>query len=238
MPFTNSMLLQGVHTRSLLVDAAGVDLFALFGSPSFAITYFLYISTGATISSPPLFGGASLDASGFDPASIGTWFVDGDIIGSGGDGGEGGGFTDPGLIFKAGGGGGGAGVPFGIGGFAFFPPATSGIGGTRLTAGAAGANSPELPSFALDSQLGAAGGHAILLNHPVTINLSGLIGGGGSGGDPGVIFNLVTIREPTAGTTLGVNGISRPAGFAVRYSESGNAVINLTGGGEVLGNIS
>lgn len=221
------------HGRAVIIgtDAADVDLAALLGNPSGPVTYRLIIPAGVTVS-----GSASteiaLDASGLHVDSFGTWTVDGDILGAGGKGGDGGAGTSP-FVFQGGGGGGGAGVIVGAKGDKY-GTGTDGDPGLRLTGGAFGANGAGDPGVNVDLEFGADGGDAVALSHVITVALEGAIGGGGGGGRGGGLL------DATAGGDIGVDGDGPgsgfgTAGYAIRYSGSGDATI--TGAGTTHGTI-
>ena len=227
---TNSKV--GGPSRIIDADAEVVDLHALFGSPSGAVSYTLIIPAGVTVGNDFVSGKLySIDATGFDASSVGIWIVAGDIIGKGGYGGDGGSGLTPGFEFKGGGGGGGAGVPPGPGGTGF-DTATDGEDGIRLTGGAAGASNTETPDETTAFVAQGLGFDAVRINHPITVQLSGLIACGGAGGASG---NRTV--APTAGSDIGVSGTSVNQGFAIRYSESGDATVNLIDSGEVKGTV-
>lgn len=221
---------------------ATYDVAAALGNPSGAVFYTLIVPSGVTrgaadASSP------AIDASGLHADSEGYWIVDGDVIGAGGDGGDGQGYFQAGPPFAGdigcGGGGGGAGLPAGAAG-AGYQNGTNGSAGSTwptTTGGAAGANSDNASNGTQAAVAATAGGDAIRLNHAVTIEFSGNIGGGGGGGAPGTSAFGVTL-SPGAGGDLGVAGggtSGGAAGYAIRYSGSGNATIN--GAGTLYGTV-
>lgn len=231
----------GGFIRRISANTSNVDLHALFGSPSVAIEYTLIITAAATVSSSTA-AGVSIDATGFDSSSVGVWEVDGDITGAGGDGGDGGGLGGFGA-FAGGGGGGGGGAVVGTGGSGH-ESADDGDDGTATDGGAGGASVADAASNPLTGALaGEAGGDAVQINHPITVTLSGTIAGAGGGGG-GSNCNLVDDTLPGGdGGDLGVAGdesggpfsaAGGAAGFAVRYSESGDATIT---GGTVIGTV-
>lgn len=217
----------GGFIRRIGVSTNSVNLHDLFGNPTVPVSYTLVIPAGVTVG-----GGASsssLDATGLDSSSVGLWVVDGDILGKGGDGGDGGSDLTPGFQFKGGGGGGGAGVPVGAGGIGY-DTATDGTDGSRLTGGAGGASNLETPAETTDAVDQTLGWDAVHINHPITIQLSGLIACGGVGGFPGT-----RTVAPDPGGDIGVSPSDLVFGFAIRYSESGDATV--TGVGTVLGTV-
>lgn len=232
----------GGLTYVISANAAEVDLFAAFGSPSGPVHYTLMIPAGVTVSALAA-ANAAIDATGFDPASVGRWFVAGDITGAGGDGGDGGGLGGF-SSFAGGGGGGGGGAVVGAGGSGYLT-ANDGADGTATNGGAGGASVADGASDPLFEALdGEAGGDAVQINHPITVIRSGTIAGAGGGGG-GSNCNLVDDTMPGGdGGDLGAagDGVGVPfptsggaAGYAVRYSESGDATI--TGSGTTIGTV-
>lgn len=228
----------GPVSRIIAVNTADVDLHALFGSPSIDIKYTLVIPSGVTVSSSASTT-PSLDATGFTTGTIGTWVVDGDITGAGGAGGDGE-LAELLLFSFGGGGGGGAGAIVGAGGTGV-SPATDGADGTATTGGAGGLTSFGLGAGNEESTDGVDGGDAVQLNHVVTVVLSGTIAGAGGGGGGAAFVFGEAVPDGGDGGDLGEAGDSGgdaspggSAGFAVRYSESGDATIT---GGTVIGTV-
>jgi len=204
-------------------------------------------------------------ATGIDPGCVGIWFINGDVIGMGGAGGDGGVDDEFGYGDYGGGGGGGAGYAGGAGGSVLWASATAGsVGGAwpTTTGGSNGAGAligpdPSPGTTANDVAPGVAGvgGDAVTLNHQVTIYLSGTIGGGGGGGAGGWAHQYPfthpagTFFDGASGGDLGVAGgdgdptssppdlpaLGGAAGYAIRYSGSGSATINIVGSGQRLG---
>ena len=233
----------GGLSRVITASTSNVDLFALFDSPASAVAYTVIIPSGVTVGSSST-SGVSIDATGFNSSSSGIWSVAGDIIGAGGDGGDGGGLHGGG-VFAGGGGGGGAGVTkVGVGGSGHLT-ASDGSDGTATTGGAGGASIVDTDSEStLAATEGVVGGDAIHINHPITVVLLGTIGSGGGGG--GGTSEPSDVSPGGAGGDIGdagdAGGIFFPiaggdAGFAIRYSESGDATVNLIDSGEVKGTV-
>ncbi len=230
----------GPVSRIIAVNTADVDLHALFGSPSIDIKYTLVIPSGVTVSSSDSTI-PSLDATGFTVGTIGTWVVDGDITGAGGGGGDGFLAEIPlGKNAAGGGGGGGAGAIVGTGGTGV-SPATDGADGTATEGGIGGVSASAVGAGNAVATGGTDGGDSVQLNHAVTIVLSGTIGSGGGGGGGASGVPVVT-PDGGDGGDLGEAGdeggdSASPggsAGFAIRYSESGDATIT---GGTVIGTV-
>lgn len=206
--------------------------------PSSAVTYVLlvpgYASRGSSDVALP-----AIDAKTDMPSgSSGTWLINGDATGKGGDGSDG----NTGPYRLDGAGGGGAGKIVGAGGTAT-APATDGSDGTATTGGAAGAagvgSGPEVFNAPED------GGDAIWLNHAVTARVYGNVFGGGGGGRSGLaLFDgfLVTLYDPGQGGDLEEDGwfngaqTGGVAGRAVRLF-GGSASFSWSGPG-LVGNVS
>jgi hypothetical protein len=154
-------------------------------------------------------------------------------------------------------GGGGAGYWVGAGG-ALYHNAPAGTNGNAATGGAGG-TTYDHPFETDPVEAGAQsapliGGDAVWLNHAATIELVGDIGGGGGGGSHGRICaegyapggaggdlgqagkdGYVTLGWTPIDTVFGfpLNGLTiyspAAAGYAIRYSGSGNATINGSG---------
>lgn len=221
-----------VLTAVLSASSTTTDLHAALGSPSGAVRYHVFVGSGVVLGSTST-STPALDATGLHVDSVGTWWVDGDIIGCGGDGGEGDGVY-PTPDFGGGGGGGGAGSTPGGGGSGHANGSNGSNGGTwpTTTGGAAGSNSDNAANTNATGATPTAGGDGLQLNHAVTIHLSGTIGGGGGGGDGGYVIGLVP-TAPASGGGVGVDS-TQPAGYAIRYSGSGAASVT---GGTVLGTV-
>lgn len=218
-----------------------VDLAALLGNPTSKILYSLIVPSAVLIGSSSV-STVSLDATGLTEDSVGIWTVLGNIYGAGGDGGNGWGHSS-GNFGDGGGGGGGGGNIVGLGGSGAFTAGDGADGVDDL--GGNGGQSFATASGDIVGSLGIAGGDSVTLNHPVTMYVSGVIGGGGGGGDGANSFDGDFDDGGDGGGlgTAGGNGSSPgatqggAAGFAIRYSGSGNATINIVGSGFVLGTV-
>lgn len=137
-----SRIATGSPTQFVTSGTSGVDVAALFGSPSGPIAYTLIVEAGVIVGRQSPLASTSesrlaptLDATGLHQDSIGLWLIDGYVLGGGGRG-LNGGDRVAGPAGEAGGGaGGGAGYPAGTAGVA----GDDGAGGAGgATAGAAG----------------------------------------------------------------------------------------------------
>ena len=212
----------GIPSVTITENTQNVDLAALFGNPSGKIVYRLVIDSGVTVSSSAS-SSPSLDASGLDSESIGTWVVDGDITGAGGAGGAG--LNSSSLEYLGGPGGGGAGADVGAAGTTVGATLTLTATDGTATTGGAGEDSVDGVSFGDDGQPsleeGFSGGDAIAVNHVITIELAGTIAGGGGGG--GGSASGGTPHPGSDGGDLGDPGDTNAfslaggaAGFAIR----------------------
>ena len=205
-----------------------VDLSALLGVDSSApVVYSLFVSSGVTQGSTSV-STPAIDATGLHADSIGYWFVDGTVVGKGGNGAyvPAGGFP---FSLSPGGGGGGAGAAVGVGG-AGFAPGTNGSNGTSTTGGAAGVNDPT-PTAAAGATIDAEdGGDAVHLSHTAVVIVSGGVRGGGGGGG----YNSSGFIPQAAGN-LDSDGSGNihfgVKGYAVRLS--GTGAWSASGGGTV-----
>ena len=199
-----------------------VDLAALLGvDSSAAVVYRLFVPSGVTQGSTAA-ATPAIDATGLHADSVGYWFVDGTIVGKGGNGGNGG--ANGSFVF--GGGGGGAGAAVGTGGTAT-APATAGADGTATTGGAGGNTAAS--ALVLSQTSPQNGGDAVALSHTVVAVVTGGVRGAGGGGAPGS-----GVSNGYAGGDLDTNGGGAPVGlkgYAVRLSGSG--AWSASGGGTV-----
>lgn len=232
----------GIPAVTITASTQNVDLAALLGNPVSNIEYRLIVLLGVVVGSS-VTTSVSLDATGLTADSVGTWDIQGKILGAGGDGGDGWGTIGTDRL-DGGGGGGGAGSIIGTGGLGAFTGLDGAAGDADF--GGTGGESFLVTSGELAGSPGIAGGDSVTLNHPVTINVSGTIGGGGGGGDGAFESDGGFFDDGGNGGDLGEEGGNggspgatqgAAAGFAIRYSGSGDATINLIDSGAVHGTV-
>lgn len=229
----------GIPTVIIAANTQNVDVAVQLGNPTGKVVYRLVVSSGVVVgSSDP--ANPSIDATGLTADSEGTWVLDGSVYGAGAGGGNGS-VNDIDTGPNSGGGGGAGSIvgPGGLGGKSILGDADDGDPGTLTTGGIGGvATFTYLGAPPQAWSAGADGGDAIQLNHAIDISINDVLAGAGGGGSGGWTNASAESIGGAAGGDLGDPGEENPinfiphsppgsgaAGFAIRYSESGDATI-------------
>ena len=234
--------IMGGLTAVAVDGTTGMNLFTIFGSPSDPIRYKLVIPAAVKLGN--LAPTSTILADGLHADSIGTYIIDGYLLGGGGNGWDGGiDATD--AVGGGAGAGGGAGFPAGTAGAAGGGTATGGtagddtsVSGLSPAGGAAGTNDQhgihvhwDEPEYGVAHPSVATApnaGDAIRTNHQIHIQIgdSGRLWGGGAPGIPGYYAHFIVF----VGSNPGEPGMAPGVDQAFANQVSNQQIVGANGG--------